>query len=291
MLHFLLQLWKRRPINFLLASLVGSCCFSPLARAQTLPMSSNIALTPTPTTALAPSPLSVLESIPAESGAEDPLQSPFPIPWGWILKTQGDFEAQQESGLRYYRTPALVSPDGRHAAYARLHVEATPHLHTTRVSSTLFLENLQTGQLQIIQTEIPLAPADIDTFPGWIAVAIPISWSADGDRLLSRQFYGFLSSSDATDAAVIWDRRTQQAKTIAPNIAVPDEEGGLTSILLGWDRYDSDRVLFQAGALGDEDWAMWSVAKTGETARVDNPASATFGRAIDHSWTGNQALR
>jgi hypothetical protein len=285
--HFLLQTWKKQTIDFFLAILTGIFCFPALVNAQSLPMSPNLTLTPT--AVLAPSPISALESIPMATEATDPLHSPFPIPWTWILKTQADVEARQKSELRYYRTPALVSPDGQYAAYARLRMEATPSLHTTRITSVLFLENLQTGKLQIIHTEIPFSPPDVDDLPGWIAVAIPVSWSADGDRLLSRQFHGILSSSDASDAAVIWDRQTQQATTLIPNIAQEDDE--FTSILLGWNRYEPDRVLFQAGVLGDEDWAMWSVAKTGETAQVAHPASVTFGQAINYSWTGSQALR
>ncbi len=286
--------WKYRPAHWYWVGLTGILLSAPLVHAQSLPMSSNFASTLSPTAAVSPWLPPLPEAAPPalETSPEDPLNSPYPIPWSWILNTQADFEAQQASGLRYYRTPALSSPDGQYAAYSRVQIEATPELPTSRVTSVLFLENLQTGQLQIIRVESPFGnahgtPADLASMPGLISVTIPISWSAKSDRLLSRQFEGLFSSSDASDYAVVWDRDRQQAKTIAPNIAADE----LTSVLMGWNRYEPDRVLFQAGAMGEENWPMWSVALTGETARVNKPEAITFGQRQSHSWTGAQALR
>lgn len=288
--------WKCHPVRWCLVGLTGLLLNNPLVHAQNFPMPSNFAATIAPTTTVSPwlPDLPEVDAPAQEMTApqDDPLNSPYPIPWTWILKTQADFEARQATGLRYFRTPALVSPDGQYAAYSRVQIEATPDLPTTRVTSVLFLENLQTGQLQIIHVESPLGnhhltPEELGTMPGLISVTIPVSWSAKSDRLLSRQFEGLFSSSDASDYAIVWDRYSQQAHTLAPDIAADE----LTSVLMGWNRYEPDRVLFQAGAMGEDNWPMWSVALTGETAMVSKPESITFGQPQTRSWTGAQALR
>jgi hypothetical protein len=266
--------WKCQTVRWCLVGLTGLLLNNPLVHAQNFPMPSNFAATLAPTETVSPwlPDLPAVDAPKQEMTAlpEDPLNSPYPIPWTWILKTQADFEARQATGLRYFRTPALVSPDGQYAAYSRVQIEATPDLPTSRVTSVLFVENLQTGQLQIIRVESPfgnhpLTSPEFETMPGLISVTIPVSWSAKSDRLLSRQFEGLLSSSDASDE--------------------------LTSVLMGWNRYEPDRVLFQAGALGEDNWPMWSVALTGETAMVSKPESITFGQPQTRSWTGAQALR
>lgn len=291
--------WKFHPARWCLVGLTGLLLNNPLVHAQSLPMSSDFAATLAPAATESPW-LPNLPDLPEvdaparemTTSQDDPLNSPYPIPWAWILTTQADFDGRQESGLRYFRTPALVSPDGQYAVYSRIQMEATPELPTTRVTSVLFLENLRTGQLQIIRVESPLGshhltPQEFETMPGLISVTIPVSWSAKSDRLLSRQFEGLFSSSDASDYAVIWDRDSQQAKTLAPNIQADE----LTAVLMGWNRDQPDRVLFQAGEIGEENWPMWSVALTGETALNSQPVSITFGQPQTRSWTGAQALR
>ncbi len=223
--------------------------------------------------------------------ADDPLNSPFPIPWNWILKSQEEVSDKGGSGLRYYRSPSLVSPDGKYAAYARIQMQAESDLFRSRVTSVLFLENLQTGELRIIRAESPIANHLLEAEPdeesaGIISVLIPVSWSANGDRLLSRQVEGFFSTSDVSDYGVIWDRQTHRTTTLSPQ-----ESEEAIAILLGWDQRHPDQVLFRAGLLGEEEWPVLSVTLNGQTAIATEPDSVTYGQLVTHSWTGSQALR
>lgn len=86
----------------------------------------------------------------------DPLGSPHPIPWNWVMTTYADVRLQR-AGLRYYRSPSLVSPDGKYAAYSRMQMQVQPELYRSRLSSVIFVENLQIGELQVINANSPLA--------------------------------------------------------------------------------------------------------------------------------------
>jgi hypothetical protein len=221
----------------------------------------------------------------------DPLDSPHPIPWNWIENTQTEFSDKGRSGLRYYRSPSLISPDGQYAVYTRIQMLAEPEMYRSQVSSVMFLENLQTGKLQVIRGNSPLTVPqiqgkEIEQLPGLMSILIPVSWSKNGDRLLCRQFEGFFNTSDASDYAVIWDRQTNETTTISPNT---DEE--TTAILLGWDNQDSNQVLFRAGILGEENWGIWAVALDGQTFLASNDSPMTYGKMVTNSWTGMQALR
>lgn len=231
--------------------------------------------------------------------AEDPLNSPYPVPWNWILQTQAEFTEKGQSGLRYYRSPALVSPDGQYAAYTRIQMQIGAELYHSRVTSAMFLENLQTGELRVIRASSPIADHLSDVaaggeMPGIVSILIPVSWSAKGDRLLLRQFEGFLSTSDATDYAVVWDRASNQTTTISP-----ESVDYTTAILLGWSSANSEQVLFRAGILGEEEWLNWSVALNGQTAIAENPPSLAasqsnsiiYGQLLTRSWTGVQTLK
>ena len=222
--------------------------------------------------------------------SEDPLNSAYPIPWNWIVQTQAEFTEKGGSGLRYYRSPALVSPDGQYAAYTRIQLQAESELYRSRVNSVVFLENLQTGKLQVLRATSPLADhlseiGEGEEIPGIVSILMPVSWSANGERLLARQFEGFLSTSDATDYAVIWERAKDRTTTLSP-----DRTDYTTSILLGWSNLNPDRVLFRAGVLGEEEWPLWSVALNGQTAVASEDESIVYGQKVIRSWTGVQAL-
>lgn len=224
---------------------------------------------------------------------EDPLNSSYPIPWHWVLETQAEFTAKNSSGLRYYRSPALVSPDGHYAAYTRVQMQAAPELYYSRVTSVVFLENLKTGELQVIRASSPLAAhlekvGEQEEIPGIISILQPVSWSADSNRLLCRQFEGFLSTSDATDYATIWERTANRTQTLTPDSNRADYT---TAVLLGWSKNSPDRVLFRSGILGEEEWPTWSVATNGHTALASEADAIVYGEEVTHSWTGVQALR
>lgn len=220
----------------------------------------------------------------------DPLDSPHPIPWNWIMQTQDEVSATKGSGVRFYRTPSLVSPDGQYAAYTRIQIQVQPDMYRSRVSSVMFVENLSNGSLRMVTASSPLAnnprkrnePADK---PGVISVLIPVSWSQRGDRLLARQFEGLFNTSDASDYAVVWDRQQNRARTIAPS-----KIRYSNSVLLGWSGSKPDQVLFRAGELGDEQPPLWAVNLGGRTmlaAKKDKPI--VFGRNVAQTWAGPQA--
>lgn len=219
----------------------------------------------------------------------DPLNSPYPIPWNWILETHANVSSSKGSGIRFYRTPAVISPDGKYAAYSRIQIYVQPELYDSRVSSVMFVENLATGALKVVSASSPLAnnplkPNEAADMPGVISILIPVSWSNTGDRLLARQFEGEFSTSDASDYAVVWDGRLNRTTTIAPN----NVEYG-NAILLGWSRTNPGEVLFRAGELGDEQMPLWAVALNGKTvAAREQDQPVVFGRTMKYSWAGSQ---
>ncbi len=219
----------------------------------------------------------------------DPLDSPYPIPWSWVQATQ--FATEVSPHLRYYRTQALVSPDGVYAAYSRIQMQVERDFTQSQVSSVLFIENLQTGDFQTIPIDAPFAENPFGSYmeappTGAIAIVIPVAWSARSDRLLAREFESVFGSGMGSDFAVVWDRSSGQVSTIAP--------GGISytnAVLLGWSQTHPDRVLFRAGELGDPEWRVWSVDTVGHTnpAFEDHPIG--FGQTMTHLWAGPQATR
>ncbi len=232
------------------------------------------------------------EGSPTEQTQNDPLGSPHPIPWDWITGTHEKVTAEGKTGTRYYRSQSLVSPDGHFAVYSRVQMDVQPELPKSRVSSIMFLEDLQSGKLQMLSANSQsthnhqVKEEDINA-PGGMSVLIPVSWSENGERLLSRQLEGLLSTSDATDSAVIWERTKNRTTTVAPSHEVYNHE---IAVLLGWSKADPDQVLFRAGNLGDERWPIFSVATgDGDTiaaTKVDQPV--VFGQEIKQIWTGPQ---
>ncbi|MGB5595963.1 MAG: hypothetical protein WBM32_18540 [Crocosphaera sp.] len=229
----------------------------------------------------------------ASTVPNDPLDSPFPVPWQWIIETQQEFRDQGVEGNRYYRSQALVSPDGKYAAYTRIQMVAASELYQSQVTSVVFLENLETGELQVIRADSPLAKYLLESYAhedisGLISVLMPISWSAKGDRLLSRQLEGFFNTSDVTDYGVIWERESNETTTLTPVQNPHDHE---TAILLGWNDDNGEQVLFRSGSLGDEDWPLVAVTDEGDTLLATDADSVTYGQFVTRSWTGSQILQ
>ncbi len=219
----------------------------------------------------------------------DPLDSPHPIPWNWVLTTHAEITAKGGSGVRYYRSPSLVSPDGQYAAYSRIQMQVHPELYRSRVTSVMFLENLKTGDLRTITASSPLADNPLAgneaaDMLGTIAILIPISWSQNGDRILARQFEGLFNTSDASDYAVVWDRRLNRTSTLTP-----DRNLYNNAVLLGWSRTNPDQVLFRAGELGDEQPPLWAVDLNGQTVAATEDQPKVFGQLVNHIWAGPQA--
>lgn len=217
----------------------------------------------------------------------DPLNSPHPVPWNWVMATLRNRSTQVIEPF-YYRSETLLSPDRRYAAYSRLQMQVHPEFYRSHVTSVLFVENLCTGDLQAITPQAPLAHnAFLDegsVLDGRISMVIPISWSEASDRLLAREFESVFCSDIASDYAVIVAPQDNQVHTVAPQ-----RVEYTNAILLGWSQRSPDRVLFQAGMMGEEPWPLWSVDTTGGTIAAVADYPTTYGQVSNTIWTGPQA--
>ena len=179
----------------------------------------------------------------SEMTQTDPIGSPHPIPWQWIMATQEAIGGKGGSGVRYYRSIPVVSPDGKYAIYSRVQMEVKPEMHNSRVNSVLFMEDRHTKKLRVMtstsKVSDPLlnkqaslsAEADND---GKIGVLVPVSWSEKGDRFLARKFVAIFNTADATDQAVIWNRQQDNINVVHPVQSQDDHEK--IAILLGWSK-------------------------------------------------------
>ncbi len=189
--------------------------------------------------------------------------------------------------FRYYRSPSVVSPTGDYAAYSRIQFQSGEHLTQNRIASILFVENLQTGELQTITPAAPFAdnPFVADALihqPGTIAIAIPVAWSESGDRLLAREFESLFGSGLASDFAVVWDQRSNCTYTLAPT-----QVQYTHAVLLGWSGRYPNQVLFRAGNMGETDWFLYAVDLMGQTRLSLEDQAIGFGETTDR-WAGPQ---
>ncbi len=189
--------------------------------------------------------------------------------------------------VHYYRSPSLLSPDHRYAAYSRVQLQVQPEFFLSRVSSVLFLENLQTGDLQAITPTSPLADNpflnDGEAGDGKISIVIPVSWSESGDRLLARAFESLFCSDIASDYGVVVDTASKRTSTLAPT-----HISYTTAVLLGWSHSYPGQVLFQAGNLGEENWPLWAVNLHGQTVQAEGDRPILFGELASSIWMGPQ---
>ncbi|MEO1519492.1 MAG: hypothetical protein AAFU78_01775 [Cyanobacteria bacterium J06633_2] len=223
------------------------------------------------------------------TSVRDPLNSPHPIPWAWIVAGQYASTPLLEPQMRYYRSQALVSPDRKYAAYSRIQMELSADIVSHRVHSILFLEDLQTGDLQFVTASSPAIrnpnmQFSGDRQPGMIAVLLPIAWSENSDRLLVRGFDSQFGTDLASDYAIVWERDTQKMRAIAPSSFQYS-----TSVLLGWSQNVSDRILFRAGQLGDEQWPMVAVDLNNNSTAATSDQPVAYGQIEEHFWNGPQA--
>ncbi|HEY9617676.1 MAG TPA: hypothetical protein V6C64_12575 [Microcoleaceae cyanobacterium] len=217
----------------------------------------------------------------------DPLNSPHPVPWGWVMATATTKASGHPTGLYYYRSQSLLSPDRQYAAYSRIQMQVQPEFFRSHVTSVLFLENLQTGDLQAITPSSPLADnpfldsgADLD---GRISIVIPVSWSQTGHCLLAREFESLFCSGIASDYAVMVDQEHNRVRTVSPlHLQYTN------AVLLGWSANNLDRALFRVGNMGDEHWHLWTVDADGCTVPAPGDHPVTFGQIMSSVWMGPQ---
>jgi hypothetical protein len=218
----------------------------------------------------------------------DPLNSPYPVPWNWVLAMLAEPGSVSHPKFRYYRSQSLISPDGQYAAYSRIQMQLSADFTQSRVASVLFLEDLRTGDLRTITASSPFADNPFlsgEPNPtGTIAILIPIAWSETSDRVLAREFESIFGSDIASDFAVVWDRQTNRTHTIAPTVVQYSN-----AVLLGWSQSNPQQVLFRAGMMGQEDWSMYAVDVQGQTAYASNDQPIIFGQVVNSIWSGPQA--
>lgn len=231
----------------------------------------------------------------SELSQQDPIGSPHPVPWKWITATQEAVSSKNGSGVRYYRSAPVMSPDGRYSIYSRVKLEVKPQMHKSRVSSVLFVEDRETNHLKVVASTSalidPLLKAremrgEAIQIPGKIGVLVPVGWSENGERFLARKFEGLFNTAHATDQALIWNRQKNHSNTVAPSQKNHQHD---IAILLGWSKNTPDNVVFQAGEMGQETWPTITVANDGRTVatpEVDQPT--TFGRKTTDVWAGPQ---
>jgi hypothetical protein len=271
------------------------------SQARQKPVSQSLAAVELAPIARESQPTTTTETPAEETQAEqiDPIGSPHPIPWKWITATQETIGSKGSSGVRYYRSLPVVSPDGKYAVYSRVQLEVKPEMYNSRVTSVLFVQDMQTNKLWVMASTAPVSDPllavnavlpeqeQIDT-NGSIGVLVPVSWSEKGDRFLARKFKGIFNTGDATDHAVIWDRQKNQANIVAP--AQEENEHEKIAILLGWSKSQPDHVLFRAGEMGEENWPLVKVANDGKTVPTTTDADQpiTFGKKVTEVWAGPQ---
>ena len=251
-----------------------------------LPSESAPLLEPSPNSSQDPASAPPMRS---QSVQLDPLNSPHPVPWNWVLANLTAAPETESAQIRYYRSQALISPDGRYSAYSRIQMQVHPDFTQNRISSVLFLENLATGDLRTIIASSPLAEqpgmtATDQPLTGTIAILIPVAWSETGDRILAREFESIFGSDIASDYAVIWDRQRNHTRTVAPT-----RIQYTNAVLLGWSQAHPEQALFRAGNIGEAQWPLWTVDLTGRTTAAPEDQPLVFGRFVNSIWTGPQA--
>ncbi len=271
--------------NVLVAKLAGT---KSLKASKVIALRRN--LIPQPTDAPV-----VEEPTQSELSQQDPIGSPHAIPWKWITATQESVSANTGSGIRYYRSVPVISPDGRYSIYSRVKLEVKPQMHQSRVSSVLFVEDRETRQLKVVASTSALVDPLIkakqmrgedSSIPGKIGVLVPVSWSENGESFLARKFEGLFNTAHASDQALIWNRQKNRANTVAPSRKNHQYD---IAVLLGWSKNAPDNVVFQAGEMGEETWSTITVANDGRTVTtpvVDQPT--TFDRKTTDVWAGPQ---
>jgi hypothetical protein len=216
--------------------------------------------------------------LPTESSANDPLHSPYPLPWNKISERQTQATQLNRSELLRYASQPLRSPDGEVTAHSEIEIQINPDFRQSHVFSQLILQTSQGQTLQVIPSSMHLGQSAVQEtaarqMPGTIAMLIPAVWSQDGQKLLSRQFEALFGSDVSSDYAVVWDRSQQQTRTVAP---LPLDYDSAT--LLGWNPVHPDQILFQTAVLGEAQGSTLAVDPQGITIASPNARPVHYGQ-------------
>lgn len=189
--------------------------------------------------------------LPAGSPKDDPLNSPYPLPWSMIWEQQTlATERNRPVTLRYF-TAGLRSPNGQLIAHSEIEVQLSPDFRQSHIFSQLIVKTAQGKVVQSIPSSMhlgqgPVKETSARQLRGTIAMLLPAAWSASGKKLLSRQFEAVFGSDVSSDYAVIWHSDQLRTKTITP---LPINYDSAT--LLGWSQSNPEQVLFRTSILGE----------------------------------------
>lgn len=215
----------------------------------------------------------------------DPLNSPYPVPWNWILAAHNAALTTDRFTPQHYRSAALRSPDGDWLAYSRIYLELHPQLHDCQVSSILLIENLVQGTLQSVAARSPFSrdwqSDGEEDGAGSISILMPVGWNQKGDQLLARQFAGRFCSSLATDYGWVWNRHNGQTKILNPL-------GFEQAVLLGWSNSHPQSVLFEAGDLSQAQLPRWLVDQSSIALPAGSDEAVSFGETVTDVLAGPQ---
>jgi hypothetical protein len=212
--------------------------------------------------------------------ANDPLKSPYPIPWNAIWDHQTQSTQNNRSKTLRYLSPPLRSPDGQVAAHSEIEIKIDPDFRQSHIYSQLILKTAQGQVLQTIPSSMHLGQGRVKEttarhLPGTIAMLVPAAWSQNGQRLLARQFEAVFGSDVSSDYAVIWEREHLKAETVTP---LPINYDFAT--LLGWSQNHPNQVLFRTDILGETKGSILAVDYRGATiASQNDQAVVQYGQA------------
>jgi hypothetical protein len=208
--------------------------------------------------------------LPIGNTANDPLNSPYPIPWNAIWDHQTQATQTNRSEILYYLSPPLRSPDGQVVAHTKIEIKINPDFRRSHIFSQLILKTSQGKVLQTILSSIHLGQGNLKEttarqLPGTISILVPAAWSKNGQKLLSRQFEAVFGSDVSSDYAVLWDRDHLQTRIVTP---LPLNYDSAT--LLGWSQNHPDQLLFRTAILGEARGSILAVDSRGTTIAAPN---------------------
>ncbi len=207
----------------------------------------------------------------------DPITSPYPIPWGWVEKTQAEVTRSGRAEVRTFTSEQMVSPDGEYTAYSQIRMLVKPQFTDSQISSVLIIQHRPTGQTQQIElpTSLSRNPAQPRDLTGTIAILWPAGWSQTGDRLLIRNFVALAGSDIASDSAVVWYRQSKGTATFLPQAIDYD-----TAVLMGWSTTHPNQLLFRTSLLGESQERLWAVNEQGQTIAAPGDRPLIYGQRI-----------
>jgi hypothetical protein len=264
--------WGRCPqfvCGFLAASILLTSGLQGLmqfpARSQSLETPLSLIQSAPPVSRTAPSRKATPAAVAPATQAQDPLHSAYPIPWSMIWQNQTQATQTGKVMTLRYASGAIASPDGQRTAHSEIHLQLHPEITQSHVMSHLIITDAKGAEIQRIASSLHLGDGMLKETSGTAAVGtlsilMPATWSKDGQQLLARQFEAVFGSDISSDYALIWNRKTQQVKTVAP---VPQDYD--TAILLGWSHRNPDQILFRTTILGEQNTALVAVNRDGTT--------------------------